>query len=291
LLVSAATAVDYAADSMFKSGNGAATSNNDLRILLSRSLHRLAHAQDELQLNCRDDQQRHEVNNMIMILTLRCLIGVGDDCLTFESLHHNGLLLALQKVHLLEFSSSTKETEGGSQSLMNVALMADIAEERKMHQTSRCLHRLCAQVMSQTGKFVLDICDCERSLGEIQKKTIQIATCARDVIDVYDDIDKIVKKHQDVDKNRKDGGFYSMEDLNWFVKDANNRAVEHEILGDDETAAKLFATALNILPLCGREMQQYAHAMNAAYQHVTARMATHGHSLGSIWSLLQNGSH
>lgn len=282
--------MDYAADSMFRSGNGAATSNNDLRILLSRSLHRLAHAQDELHLNCGDNQQRFEVNNMIMILTLRCLIGVGDDCLAFESLH-NGLLLALEKVPIKELSSSTKETEGGSQSLMNVALMADIAEERKMHQTSRCLHRLCAQVMSQTGKFVLDICDCERSLGEIQKKTIQIATCARDVIDVYDDIDMIVKKHQVVDKNRKDGGFYSMEDLNWFVKDANNRAVEHEILGDDETAAKLFATALNILPLCGREMQQYAQAMNAAYQHVTARKGAAAHSLGSIWSLIQNGSH
>lgn len=276
---------------MFRSGNEAATSNNDLRILLSRSLHRLAHAQDELRLNCGDDQQRYDVDNMIMILTLRCLIGVGDDCLAFESLMDNGLLPALQKVHIKELSTSAKESGGGSQSLMNVALMADIAEERKMHQTSRCLHRLCAQVLSQTGEFVMNICGCKRSLGEIQKKTIQIATCARDVVDVYDDIDMIVKKHQDLDKNRKDGGFYSMEDMNWFVKDANNRAVEHEILGDDETAAKLFATALNIIPHCGREMQQYTQAMNAAYQHVTARLATDRHPLGSIWSLIQNGSH
>ena len=145
--------------------------------------------------------------------------------------------------------------------------------------------------MSQTGKFVLDIGDYEVSLGEIQRRTIQMATSAQDVLDVYAEIDQIVEKHQHVGKDRKDGSFYSMHVLNWFAKDANNRAVEHDLLGDYETAAKLFATALNILPLCGREMQQYAQSMNAAYQQVTSKMTTYGHSLGSIWSLLQNESH
>jgi hypothetical protein len=291
LLVSVATAVDYAADCMFRSGSGIAAHDNDVQILLSRSLHRLAHAQDEMHLNCGDEQQRFEVDKMFVLLTLRCLIGVGDDSLAFESLENNGLFSALQRIHLKELSSSAKTYGGESLSLKNVTLMADLAEERKLHQTSRCLHCLCAQLMSQTGKFVLDIGDYEISLGEIQKRTIQMATSAKDVLDVYAEIDKIVEKHQHVGKDRKDGSFYSKNDLNWFAKDANNQAVEHDLLGDYETAAKLFATALNILPLCGKEMHQYAQAMNAAYQQVTSKIVTCAHSLGSFWSLLQKESH
>ncbi len=291
MLVSVATAVDYAADCMFRSGSGIAAHDNDVQILLSRSLHRLAHAQDEMHLNCGDEQQRFEVDKMFVLLTLRCLIGVGDDSLAFESLENNGLFSALQRIHLKELSSSAKTYGGESLSLKNVTLMADLAEERKLHQTSRCLHCLCAQLMSQTGKFVLDIGDYEISLGEIQKRTIQMATSAKDVLDVYAEIDKIVEKHQHVGKDRKDGSFYSKNDLNWFAKDANNQAVEHDLLGDYETAAKLFATALNILPLCGKEMHQYAQAMNAAYQQVTSKIVTCAHSLGSFWSLLQKESH
>jgi hypothetical protein len=291
LLVSVATAVDYASDCMFRSGSGVGALDNDVQILLSRSLHRLAHAQDEMHLNCGDEQQRFEVDKMVALLTLRCLIGVGDDSMGFGSLKNNGLFNALQRIHLKDLSSSAKQNEGDSQSLKNFTLMADLAEERKMHQTSRCLHCLCAQLMHQTGNFLLDIGEYEISLGEIQKRTIQMATSAKDVLDVYAEIDKIVEKHQNVGKDRKDCSFYSIHDLNWFAKDANNRAVEHDLLRDYETAAKLFATALNILPLCGKEMQQYAQAMNAAYQQVTSKMTTYGHSLGSIWSLLQNESH
>ncbi|KAL3802897.1 hypothetical protein ACHAW5_006192 [Stephanodiscus triporus] len=291
LLVSVATAVDYAADYMLRVGSGIATLENDVQVLLSRSLHRLAHAQDEMHLNCGDEQERFEVDKMIALLALRTLIGVGDDSLAFESLKNNGLFNALQGIHLKELSPLAKPNEGESQSLRNVTLMANLAEERKMYQTSRCLHCLCAQLMAQRGNFVLDIGGYEIALGDIQKRTIQMATSAKDVIDVYAEIDTVVERHQHVGKDRKDDSFYSMADLNWFAKDANNRAVEHDLLGDYETAAKLFATALNILPLCGKEMQQYAQPMNAAYQQVTSKMETFGHSLGSFWSLIQSDSH
>lgn len=289
MLVSVATAVDYAADCM-RVGSGIATLENDVQILLSRSLHRLAHAQDELHMNCGDGHERFEVDKMIVLLALRTLIGVGDDSLAFESLKNNGLFDALQRIHLKELPTFAKQNEGGSQSLRNVTLMANLAEERKMYQTSRCLHCLCAQLMAQQGDFVLDIGGYEITLGDIQKRTIQMAT-SKDVLDVYAEIDKVVERHQHVGKDRKDDSFYSMADLNWFAKDANNRAVEHDLLGDYETAAKLFATALNILPLCGKEMQQHAQSMNAAYQQVTLKMETVGHSLSSFWSLIRNDSH
>ena len=69
------------------------------------------------------------------------------------------------------------------------------------------------------------------------------------------------------------------------IQDANNRAVEHEMLGDDVNAERLFAVALSLLPLCNQEMQFHAKQMNAAYQSVLSRKHNGGHS--SIWSLIR----
>jgi len=281
--------VDYASDCLMKSKNGSNALEDDVQILLGRSLHRLAQAQDEMQLNCEDEKQRSEVNKMIVLLALRCLLGVGEDSLAVESLKGNGLYAALDRIHLDELSVTSTEHDIASPtntfvSLRNVKLMADLAEEQGMHQTSRCLQRLCAHQLSQSGKFVLDLGDYEISLGEIQRKTIQSSTSAKVALDVYDEVDELVKKHQNESKKRKEGSFYSVSELTWFAKDANNRAVEHDLLGDNQTAARLYATALNLLPLCGKEMQCHAQAMNAAYQQIISRMNARGDSF-SVWNL------
>ena len=283
--------MDYASDCMLKNKNGSASLQNDVQILLGRSLHRLAQAQDEIHLNCEDEKQRSEVNKMIVLLALRCLLGVGEDSLAVESLKGNGLYAALDQIHLDEVSANYAQTETTSKenifvSLRNVKLMADLAEERNMYQTSRCLQRLCAHQLAQSGKFVLKIGDYDISLGEIQRKSIQSSSSAKDILDVYDEIDDLVKKDQNDGKEEIGGSFYSVSELTWFSKDANNRAVEHDLLGDYHTAARLFATALNLLPLCGKEMQCHARTMNAAYQQITSRMNARGDSLLSAWSLV-----
>jgi len=268
-----ATAVDYASDCLFKSGGDILPLNNNVKILLSRSLHRLAMAKDELHLNCSDEKQCSEIDKMIVLLTLRCLLGFGDDSLAYKCLNSNGLISALQRIHLNEMSMLSKRCEGESQSLRNVTLMASLAEEKMMRQTSWSLNCLCAQLLSSTLSFAVDIGYCKIFLGDIQKKTIQSSVSARDVLEVYSEIDKLVKQHKNVGTERKDGSFYSTADLDWFAKDSNNRAVEYDLLGDNQSAATLFAVSLNLLPLCGKEMQQYRHPMNAAYQQITARMS------------------
>lgn len=241
-------------------------------------------AKHELQLNCSDEKQCCDIDNMIVLLTLRCLLGVGDDSLAYECLNSNGLICALGKNYLSEMSMMTKRSVGDSQSLRNVALMASLAEEKMMRQTSRSLNCLCAQLLSSTLSFTVDIGDCKIFLGDIQKKTIKLSACARDVLEVYSEINQLVKNHKNTGTERMDGSFYSTTDLDWFAKDSNNRAVEYELLGDNQSAATLFAVALNLLPLCGKEMQQHSHSMNAAYQQITARMS--GDSL--IWNLVKS---
>jgi len=291
LLVSVATAVDYASNCMFGGSKGVVSMNNELQILLSRSLHRLAQAQEELKLNCEDEVQRSEVTRMLTLLALRILLGIGEDSMAYETLTANGLCDALHSVHLDDVSKSSEQkqyecSENRFATLRNVKAMADLAEERGMPQTASCLQRLCARQLSQTGQFVLDIGHYEMSLGEIQRSIIQGASSTRDVLDVYDEIDALVEKHRKSSTERTRGNFYSVADLTWFATDANNRAVQHDNLGDYKTAAKLFATALNLLPLCSQELRCHAQSINTSYQKVVSRMATRGDSLSTILALL-----
>ena len=287
-MISVATAVDYATDCMFKDKSNTVSSvSNEVQTLLTRSLGRLAQAQEELQLNCEDQKQLSEANKMVTLLTLRCLLGVGKDLLAFESLKNRGLDKALNKIHLDEMSSSGQTIPFVT--LKNVRLMGRLAKERKMHETSRCLQRLCAHQLSQTGKFLLEIGEHEVViLGEIQRDIIQSAVSTREILEMYEEVNLLVEKHGKVSKQKNTDKFYSVEDLTWFVKDAHNRAVQYELLGDDNLAAKLFAVALNLVPLCGQDVQCHAQSMNIAYQQAVSKMRSRGDSLSSIWNLISD---
>ena len=154
-----------------------------------------------------------------------------------------------------------------------------------MKHTSRTLQRLCAESLSQTGRFVLDIDGYEMSLGEIQQKIIMSASSAKEVIDVYQSIDALVEKKHRNSSDKDDDTFFSVADLTWFAKDANNRAVQHDLLGDYDTATKLFATALNLLPYASKELQTHSKAINAAYQDALNR-TTNRDTLSEIWNLV-----
>ena len=132
LLISVATAVDYASECMFGGGKKIATLDNEVLELLSRSLHRLGQAREEMTLNCEDAQQLVDMNKMTVLLALRCLLEVGCDTQANESLNNNGLYNALQKIHL----NSPNQDDDEFVILRNVKLMADLAEERNMKQTS-----------------------------------------------------------------------------------------------------------------------------------------------------------
>ena len=195
LLLSAATAVDYASSCIHASvgdGRSAHSVDKDLKNLLRRSLHRLSQAQEEFLLNCEDEVQKNEVHQMIALLTLRCLLGVGEDSLAYKSMKDHRLGEALRKIHSDDLSASDKKQDDDMGNkyfiLKNVFLMAGLAEERKMHLTSRALVRLCAQLLPQTGKVVLDLGDFVLSLGQIQRKIIQSALSIEEVMIVYNEV-------------------------------------------------------------------------------------------------------
>lgn len=77
--------------------------------------------------------------------------------------------------------------------------------------------------MSGIGKFVLKVDDSfSLTLAEIQRKVIQSASTTKALIEVYKDIDVLVKKCKDQNlivaaNSVSKEEFYSTEDLDWLA--------------------------------------------------------------------------
>jgi len=273
LLISVAAAADYASECMFNnSSKGVGHVDNDVHILLSRSLHRLAHAQEEMLLNCDDENQLSEVNKMTSLLSLRCLLGVGDDTQSHNSLINDGLAESLQKIHTDELASSSLDEDKSTQFviLRNVKLLADAAEVKSMSQTSAALNRLCSSMLQQTSKFEVDIGGYTVSLGDTQRKIIEQATSVKEVVEAFQEISSTVEKKKGNGRGDDGGAFYSTGDLTWFATEAYNRALSLKMIGDSEAGKELFSFSLNLLPLCNKEFQSYRSVINAAFTHASA---------------------
>ena len=285
LLLSAATAVDYA--SGFSSSSRGCT-DDETKALLRSVLHRLAQAQEEFQLNCEDAVQKRDVDKMIALLTLRCLLGVGNDSLAQDILLANGLGEALNKIHNDELHQDDALNNAKYTTLLNVYLMSGLAEETQMNHTSSCLLHMCAKQLPKTGKFVLLLGDSMLSLGDIQRKLITSASSTKDIIAVYKEIDELVKKHRDTcrensdDNELDDATFYSEDELTWFIIEAYNRGVHQSLLCDWLNAEVLFATALNLLPFGGKEVQCHAKDMRESYQNCISKKLQVSETLSSI---------
>lgn len=267
LLLSAATAVDFVANSSNKL-------DTNVKIMLRRSLQRLACAQDEVLLNSEDEAQKKDVTKMIVLLTLRCLLGIGDDSLAHAVLVTGGLETALLELFNDEAYAPADQLGG---ILPNVYLVACGAEEKSMSTFGSILLRSCASYMSQIGKFALQVDDrFSLTLAEIQRKVIQSASTTKDLVRVYCGIDSLVKKHKGTDS------FYSKDDLDWFAIEAYNQGVSLSLLGDHENAGELFASALNMIPQCSNEVKNHTASMKAALSNSLSKHSSIGDSFNAV---------
>ena len=271
LLLAAANAVDFVTNNSNASDN---------KKVLRRSLHHLTWAQDEFFLNSEYKDQNRDVNKMIAMLVLRCLLGIGDETLAHDVLKSGGLEAFLDQIYNDE--SSYTDKPGGV--LQNVYLVACGAEEKNMMTFGAVLLRSCASYMTRAFKFSLHIAkNFSIELADIQRKVIQSAPATKDVIEVYRDIVGSVKRRKDETGSfpDNDASFYSKDDLNWFAIEAYNQGVSITLLGDHQNAGTLFTSALAIIPLCSSEVQGHTKSMNAALSNSLSHSSMN-QSLSSI---------
>jgi hypothetical protein len=246
--------------------------------LLRRSLHRLSRAQDEFMLNSDDEDQKKDVRKMIALLTLRCLLGIEDDSFA-QGVLVGGMEAAFQELFNDELLAPTNEPGGV---LQHVYLVACGAEEKRMPSFGAVLMRGCASYMSQSGKFEFQVdANFSLTLAEIQRKVIQSASTTKDVIEVFKDVDVLVKKYKDsVGKDK--ATFYSKGDLDWLAIEAYNQGVSLTLLGDHSNAGILFAFALNMVSLCSSEVKSHAKSMHSALSNSLSKHSSVGDSISTV---------
>ena len=243
MLISVATAVDYASSKT-------SDSNVDVgvQLLLCRSLYRLACAQEELELNCEDTSQREENQKLIALLTLRCLVGVGDDHECVETLKGGGLSDALCGLHTAEIRSESKSF----QTLKNVYLLSLVAAERgrSMRQSAACLRRLCSKMMAQASLFVLEFGEGKpESLASLQLRAIKSAGSIEEVFEVLEEVSKAIEK-----KGGDDDNFYTPQEMDALTVEAHNNSVKLDRLGNYNVAVKFSEFASRFVKHCGKEV-------------------------------------
>ena len=244
MLIAVATAVDYASSKTSDSDNV----DVGVQLLLCRSLYRLACAQEELELNCEDASQRQENHKLIALLTLRCLVGVGDDHECVETLKGGGLSDALCGLHTAEIRSEGKALL----TLKNVYLLSLVAAERgrSMRQSAACLRRLCAKMMAQASLFVLDFGEGKpESLASLQLRAIKSAGSIDEVFEVLEEVSRAIEK-----KSGDEDNFYTPQEMDALTVEAHNNSVKLDRLGNYSEAVQFSKYARSFVQHCGKEV-------------------------------------
>jgi len=84
------------------------------------------------------------------------------------------------------------------------------------------------------------------TIGFIQRNIINIASEVEEVVIAFDSIDRVMKLQNKFGHNAS-MTYYSLEDIDYFVGEAHNRACSLTFVGDALNAEKLLTVALNLL--------------------------------------------
>lgn len=219
LLLSAAVCVDYTSSQEGRS---------DTKSLLRRSLHRIAQSQQEFKLN----KMPSSVSKTIAILTMRCVLGIGEDSFAFQTCN-DGLCAALLKLHHKDMYASDKDFP----TLRQVKAMSDLAGVRNMVHTERSLVKLAIEMIQATQKCVVDLGGgCLLSLGDLQRKIIKSANSVDEAIMVFQEIDDVVKKAEKASHDKDSSNLYSESEFSWFAIESHNLGTQLSMIGDDVKA-------------------------------------------------------
>lgn len=168
-----------------------------------------------------NSQSSHKkyIDTSLTWLFLRCLVEIGDDdlCMQFLSATNNTLAANLELDQ--ENNMDTHDDDGV---ISHLYLCSKRAELNKMTNSLRCLLLFCVDEMKKKKKKKHTTPGTttqlqQLSLGDLQRKLIQIGSTVSDVVKIFHDV------HSFSSEEKKD--VYSQEEYDWFAVEAYNRGV------------------------------------------------------------------
>ena len=248
LLLSAAVTADHVDMSKVEHGS--------TKSLLRRTLHRLAASQQEFELNCK---KRGKISKMIALLTMRCIIGIGEDSFAFQTCN-DGLCDTLLKLHCKYVARSEEKFE----ILAQMKAISDLAMQKQLTHTDRVVTKLCSDMMQKSNVFEANLGGgVVLSLGDLKRKMVLQSVSVEEAIEVFQDIDDIVKKKAGLGDGEK--MMFSAETFSWCSIEAHTRGVQLSMIGDDDKAKIFFSFALNFVEFSTKEVRSYKQEMMSSF--------------------------
>ena len=261
-----------------------------------RCLCRLALAYAEMEVNeLHDNENRDEVRPLLAHCTLRCLLELGDDDVSSSLLADGSLLKCLAEKNLAKdiyvtnddassgdgsFFTDNNTTRTEDRVNFTVKLVENLyasatkAETNGLRETSRILLRNCVDQI-KSGSMTSDLQDLPDhfSVGEIQRKLIELGSNIQEVVEVFEAVDSSMKVVID-DTGDGDGEnlLYSKDQLDWFAVEGHNRGCRLLQLGDYRNALRLVSVSLNLLPHCSKAASAYRAEMHSTYTFISSKI-------------------
>ena len=258
-------------------------------------LHRLALAYAEMEVNeLHDNENRDEVRPLLAHCTLRCLLELGDDDVSSSLLADGTLLKCLAEKNLAKdiyvtdddassgdgsvfTDNNTARTEDSVnftvKLIENLYANATKAETNGLRETSKILLQSCVDQI-KSGSLISDLRGLPDnfSVGEIQRKLIELGSNIQEVVEVFEDVDnsmKVVIDH--TGHGDRDNLLYSKDQLDWFAVEGHNRGCQLLQLGDYHNALRLVSVSLNLLPHCSKAVSAYRAEMHSTYTSISSK--------------------
>jgi hypothetical protein len=156
----------------------------------------------------------------------------------------------------------------------NLYASATKAEINGLRETSRILLRNCVDQI-KSGSMTNDLQDLPDhfSVGEIQRKLIELGSNIQEVVEVFEAVDSSMKVVID-DTGDGDGEnlLYSKDQLDWFAVEGHNRGCRLLQLGDYRNALRLVSASLNLLPHCSKAASAYRAEMHGTYTFISSKI-------------------
>mmetsp|Transcript_14255 Transcript_14255/g.21073 ORF Transcript_14255/g.21073 Transcript_14255/m.21073 type:complete len:1526 (-) Transcript_14255:365-4942(-) len=260
LLLSVANAVDAIYSSKNVSTNSDCDDPNTEKACADESLPAcICQCRSEFVATAGKDEQKREANEkmdrVIAWLALRTMVELGNDALI-----SNGLEGTLSKVVVAEPDDAS-----------HLYLCAKRAQVNKMWDSCKILLRALSNHLVKNSMSTVNVSTGGKdkgdtytiTLGDIQKKLVQLASSVNETVQAFENIA--------VSDKKKSISIYNQDSINWFTIEAYNRGINLMFMGDILNAERLLAIALNLLPNCGKEVECHAGEMRLAYHRAVEK--------------------
>ena len=285
LLLKVAYIIDDFTDLYFTDDSSNDELSEDEIVYLSNTMNCLIGA--SMEMGVLDVDMNDNVVDEVPWLALSLLISLRDDEFCSITLTQRGLLSRLERSlneaeHVPVNQHESYKHHVPSNRIFSLGTRA---EYFGMNETTKLLYLLYTKKTLKCEGGISSVCT-SITVGLIQRKIISLCSRVDEVVDVFNAVYDQVKRSSEETQNETTTQIapYKLEDIDFFVVEAHNRAVSLLYVGDFKNAEKLLTIALNLIPYSGKEVKCYAGDIRNIYRGVIQRCSDEANSSVSFSS-------